>query len=69
MKYTRESAMARLKRNGVEIKAVTKQPRPTEKNPFPDTYILYLISTRGLGIKLQGAADYLINKYYDMARI
>ena len=66
MKYTRESALNRLRRNEVEIKVVKKPKDP--KKPLGDTIVIHYISTKGLGIKLQGTADYLINNYYDMTR-
>ena len=68
-KYTRKSALNRLLQNGVEIKRVKKIPQATEKNPYPKSYTLHYISTHGLGIRLQGTADYLIKNYYDMVRL
>lgn len=67
-KYTRESAIARLKRNGVEILSIKKVKPMTILDPFPKPYTVHFINTRGTGIKLQGTADYLINNFYDMAR-
>ena len=67
-KYTRKSALQILDRNGAEVKRVKKTPQATEKNPYPKSYTLYYIVTSGLGIKLQGVADYLIKNFYDMVR-
>ena len=67
-KYTRKSAMDRLLRNGTEIKRVKKTPQAKEKNPYPKPYTLYYVSTHGLGIGLQGTADYLIKNFYDVVR-
>ena len=65
-KYTREQALRILKRNGVEVKKVVVPKDP--RMPLGDTLTLHYIGTRGLGIKLQGVADFLINHHYDMVR-
>jgi len=60
--YTREQALACLRRNHVEIKS------KKGKDHHGDTITRHYISTQGLGIKLQGVADRLINHYYDYFR-